>query len=41
MTTIEIDNVTKRYADTLAVDRLSFAVQPGRVTGFLGPNGAG
>jgi ABC-2 type transport system ATP-binding protein len=41
MTTIEIDNVTKRYADTIAVDRLTFAVQPGRVTGFLGPNGAG
>jgi ABC-2 type transport system ATP-binding protein len=41
MTTIEIDNVTKRYDDTVAVDRLSFSVQPGRVTGFLGPNGAG
>jgi ABC-2 type transport system ATP-binding protein len=41
MTTIEINNVTKRYDDTVAVDRLSFAVQPGRVTGFLGPNGAG
>jgi ABC-2 type transport system ATP-binding protein len=41
MTTIEIDNVTKRYGDTLAVDRLTFSVQPGRVTGFLGPNGAG
>jgi ABC-2 type transport system ATP-binding protein len=41
MTTSEIDNVTKRYADTIAVDRLTFAVQPGRVTGFLGPNGAG
>jgi ABC-2 type transport system ATP-binding protein len=41
MATIEIDNVTKRYADTLAVDHLTFAVQPGRVTGFLGPNGAG
>jgi ABC-2 type transport system ATP-binding protein len=41
MTTIEIDNVTKRYGDTIAVDHLSFTVQPGRVTGFLGPNGAG
>jgi ABC-2 type transport system ATP-binding protein len=41
MATIEIDNVTKRYADTVAVDQLSFAVQPGLVTGFLGPNGAG
>jgi ABC-2 type transport system ATP-binding protein len=41
MATIEINNVTKRYGDTVAVDALSFAVQPGRVTGFLGPNGAG
>ncbi|HEX3906344.1 MAG TPA: ATP-binding cassette domain-containing protein [Mycobacteriales bacterium] len=41
METIEINNVTKRYGDTIAVDQLSFAVQPGRVTGFLGPNGAG
>lgn len=41
MSTIEIDDVTKNYGQTVAVDRLSFAVQPGRVTGFLGPNGAG
>jgi ABC-2 type transport system ATP-binding protein len=33
--------LTKRYGDKLAVDDLSFTVQPGRVTGFLGPNGAG
>ena len=33
--------MTKRYGDTVAVDDLSFAVQPGVVTGFLGPNGAG
>lgn len=38
---IEADNVTKRYGDKLAVDGLSFTVQPGMVTGFLGPNGAG
>ncbi len=38
---IEINELTKRYHDTVAVDRLSFAVQPGAVTGFLGPNGAG
>ncbi len=38
---IEVNNVTKRYGDTLAVDRLSFTVKPGLVTGFLGPNGAG
>ena len=38
---IEARRLTKRYGPTLAVDDLSFDVQPGRVTGFLGPNGAG
>ncbi|MGW2230953.1 ATP-binding cassette domain-containing protein [Streptomyces formicae] len=38
---IEVDELTKRYGDTTAVDGLSFTVRPGRVTGFLGPNGAG
>ena len=38
---IEVDNLSKRYGDKLAVDGLSFVVQPGIVTGFLGPNGAG
>ena len=38
---IEAVGLTKRYGKTLAVDDLSFSVQPGRVTGFLGPNGAG
>jgi ABC-2 type transport system ATP-binding protein len=38
---IEAMNLTKRYGRTVAVDGLSFSVQPGRVTGFLGPNGAG
>ncbi len=38
---IEVNNVTKRYGKTIAVDRLSFAVKPGLVTGFLGPNGSG
>ena len=33
--------MTKRYGDKVAVDDLSFTVQPGVVTGFLGPNGAG
>ena len=36
-----IDQLTKRYRNTTAVDGLSFEVGPGRVTGFLGPNGAG
>ncbi len=38
---IEIENVTKRYGDKVAVEDLSFTVKPGIVTGFLGPNGAG
>src|SRR5689334_18808604 len=38
---IEAKNLTKRYGDKVAVNGLSFTVEPGRVTGFLGPNGAG
>jgi ABC-2 type transport system ATP-binding protein len=38
---IEAKGLTKRYGDKVAVDQLSFTVQPGVVTGFLGPNGAG
>ncbi len=39
--TIEVEALTKTYADTHAVREVSFTVQPGKVTGFLGPNGAG
>jgi len=38
---IEARSLTKKYGDKVAVDDLSFTVQPGTVTGFLGPNGAG
>src|ERR1700750_1026647 len=38
---IEVQNLTKRYGEKVAVDGLSFTVRPGIVTGFLGPNGAG
>jgi ABC-2 type transport system ATP-binding protein len=38
---IEVHDLTKRYGEKVAVDHLSFTVEPGRVTGFLGPNGAG
>jgi len=38
---IEVENLSKRYGDKVAVDGLTFTVQPGVVTGFLGPNGAG
>jgi ABC-2 type transport system ATP-binding protein len=40
-TTIDVDHVTKRFGETVAVSELTFAVSPARVTGFLGPNGAG
>jgi ABC-2 type transport system ATP-binding protein len=35
------DSLTKRFGTVLAVDSLSFALEPGTITGFLGPNGAG
>ncbi|HEY2101033.1 MAG TPA: ATP-binding cassette domain-containing protein [Pseudonocardia sp.] len=38
---IEAHQLTKRYGEKTAVDRLDFTVRPGIVTGFLGPNGAG
>ncbi|HZO67356.1 MAG TPA: ABC transporter ATP-binding protein [Kribbellaceae bacterium] len=38
---IEAAGLTKHYGKTVAVDNLSFTVNPGKVTGFLGPNGAG
>jgi ABC-2 type transport system ATP-binding protein len=39
---IVVDDLTKRFGSkVLAVDQLSFTVEPGSVTGFLGPNGAG
>lgn len=38
---IEVQNLTKRYGDVMAVDAVSFSARPGQVTGFLGPNGAG
>ena len=41
MNDIEIDSVTKRFEDTLAVDDLSMTVKKGELFGLLGPNGAG
>ena len=38
---IHVSNLTKEYAGRVAVDDISFDVQPGEVVGFLGPNGAG
>ena len=39
--TIEVTGLRKRFGPTLALDGMSFSVQPGQVTGFVGPNGAG
>jgi len=41
MTSIEVQGLTKRFGDVVAVDNLSFEVARGSVTGFLGPNGSG
>jgi len=38
---LAVEGVSKRFDDVTAVDRVSFAVDPGEVVGFLGPNGAG
>ncbi|MFE6763498.1 ATP-binding cassette domain-containing protein [Streptomyces sp. NPDC057689] len=38
---IELDGLTKRFGNKVAVDQLSCVIRPGMVTGFLGPNGAG
>jgi ABC-2 type transport system ATP-binding protein len=38
---IQTENLTRRFGDILAVDRLTLSVAPGEIFGFLGPNGAG
>ena len=38
---LEIDHLSKRFGTVRAVEDLTFSVEPGRVTGFLGPNGSG
>ena len=38
---IEVNNLTIRYGDRIAVNSLSFAAMPGQITALLGPNGAG
>jgi len=38
---IRVQNVSKSYGSTLAVDSVSFEISAGEVVGFLGPNGAG
>jgi ABC-2 type transport system ATP-binding protein len=41
MAILRLDKVTKRYNDFVAVDEVSFQVEPGTIFGMLGPNGAG
>lgn len=38
---IQVENLTRRFGDFVAVDHVSFEVQPGEIVGYLGPNGCG
>ena len=38
---IQVENLTRRFGDFVAVDHVSFEVQAGQVVGYLGPNGSG
>ncbi len=38
---VSVSSLTKRYGEVIAVEDLTFSLDPGTVTGFLGPNGAG
>jgi ABC-2 type transport system ATP-binding protein len=40
-TSIAVSGLRKQFGATLALDGMSFTVQPGQITGFVGPNGAG
>jgi ABC-2 type transport system ATP-binding protein len=41
MTAVEVNHLVKSYADVIAVDDLTFIVEPGEILGLIGPNGAG
>ncbi len=38
---VDVQDLTKRYGDLLAVNKVSFTIEQGEIFGFLGPNGAG
>ena len=37
---VSLSNVSKRYGDTMALDQVNLEIQPGRIVGLIGPNGA-
>ena len=41
MAMIEVENLTKKYRERVAIDALNFKIDAGEIVGFLGPNGAG
>jgi branched-chain amino acid transport system ATP-binding protein len=41
MARLEIEKITVRFGGNVALDKVSMALEPGRVTGLIGPNGAG
>jgi ABC-2 type transport system ATP-binding protein len=41
MNILKIDNLTKKFKDFTAVDKISFSLKEGEILGLLGPNGAG
>ena len=38
---IQVENLTRRFGDFVAVDHINFEVEAGEVVGYLGPNGSG
>ncbi|MBN1817823.1 MAG: ABC transporter ATP-binding protein [Sedimentisphaerales bacterium] len=41
MIALQVESLTKRYGSVVGVDEVSFAIEPGEVFGYLGPNGSG
>ena len=41
MTTVTLQNLTRRFGDSVAVNRLNLAIESGEMVAFLGPSGCG
>ena len=41
MSFVEVENVSKKYANHLALDKVNFSIPENQIFGLLGPNGAG